>query len=125
MFGEVPLDYPITFTAGVTLRRVFGIVIGGVALDMAGWDCHAVVRLTDVRGIPLTGSAVLQATTTYDATTKKWTLDFPTSVSAGLTPTIGLPQSVNYVWDWKLVSLSNVVYVPLAGVVTVLRKVTL
>jgi len=126
MFSDTPLDYPLEFTAGATFRKVFGVSVNGVAWDMTGWTSLACVRLTDVHGVPLAGVPQLQATSTYDAVGKTWTLDFPTAVSALLLPSVGLPMSIDYVWDWKLTSLGPAfdIYVPLAGLVTVGKKVS-
>lgn len=124
MFQDEPIQRDIVFVAGATLLRVYGISVDGVPWDMTGWQSNAVIRLTDARGVPVNGSPVLQSTSTYNATTKEWTLNFAGADSAALTPSIALSPGVNYVWDWKLTSTTSVIYVPLAGVVTVLRKVS-
>lgn len=125
MLEDTPLRYDIIFRAGATLVRKFGIQDDlGVRVDMSAWTSDAVVRLTDKYGVPTT--VVLQATSSYDATLNEWTLDFPVAVSALLSPTHGgLPMGVAYFWDWKLTAPGGVVYVPLAGSVTVLRRGTL
>lgn len=116
----------MTFRAGATLARTFVIKdAAGAFIDVTGWTSEAAVRLTDRFGVPLTGTPALQATSTYDATAHSFTLDFPVSVSVNLQPTSGgLALGVNYVWDWKLTTPAGKVYVPLAGIVTVLRKAT-
>lgn len=124
MFGDNPRPYPITFRAGATLQRTFGIAVDGIPWDMSTWTSDAVIRLTDVRGVPLIGLPALQSTSTYNLTTKEWTLVWSATNSSALTPTIALPSSVYYLWDWKLTTAGGIVYVPLAGVVTVLPKVT-
>lgn len=121
---DTPVRRDIAFVAGATLRLVFGIAVDGVRWNMTGWQSNACIRLTDARGVPLTGTPVLQSTSSYDATAQEWTLNFVASDSAALVPSLALLPGVNYVWDWKLTSTANVVYVPLAGDVTVLRKVS-
>lgn len=124
MASDAPVPYDFILRAGASLRRIWGITADGVAWSMTGWQSVAAVRLTDVRGVPLSGLPMLQATSSYDITSKFWTIDFLAANSANLAPSIALPMGVNYVWDWKLTETNGRVHVPLAGTFTILRKVS-
>ena len=121
--SDAPVTRDIVFRAGASESLTFGIASGGVAWDMTGWTSAVQVRLTDRYGAP-TSAVYLQATCTYNTGTGFWTLAFDATLSALLTPGVALPLGVRYVWDWKLTTPAGVVYVPLAGTVTVLPKVT-
>ena len=114
---DAPNVYDFVFPAGKTIVRIWGVSTNSVAWDMAGWSSTMLVKALDRFGIVL-APVIMQFTCSYDVASKRWTMTLPSLQSAGV------PPGLNYAWDWKLVRPDGYVYVPLAGTINVLRKVS-